>query len=262
MSIPLAIHSSISCHITALIHLLAPHIRHLFTSKTYIEFYCAVWKGQGWANTTKMWVLIQRRIWIIQCLIFNQKTGKDEKRCLFNSISLFCTEINPWWMRGDMQKENQFISKYSIDYKERISSDSCLVSLPYITRALDPARTLEYALAAHPSSLQSGAASCSALCSAQCCRLCLTLDGRRGHTELIQARSNNMAGTIIQEALFVLISLYTLHSIFRSGQLDCMEMDRWTHLCGDGQKPLNNVKGHKNTDSRHISTLMVNIKTI
>ena len=190
------------------------------------------------------------------------KNRKGWKECLFNSISLFCTEINPWWMRGDMQKENQFISKYSIDYKERISSDSCHVSLPYITRALDPARTLEYALAAHPSSLQSGAASCSALCSAQCCRLCLTLDGRRGHTELIQARSNNMAGIIIQEALFVLISLYTLHSIFRSGQLSCMEMDRWTHLCGDGQKPLNNVKGHKNTDSRHISTLMVNIKTI
>lgn len=50
--------------------------------------------------------------------------------------------------------------------KRGLSSDSCHVSLPYITRALDPARTLEYALAARPSSLQTGAASCSALCSA------------------------------------------------------------------------------------------------
>ena len=51
------------------------------------------------ANTTKMWVLIQRRIWIIQCLIFNQKTGKDEKRWLANSINLvYEKNINQWWL--------------------------------------------------------------------------------------------------------------------------------------------------------------------
>ena len=84
----------------------------------------------------------------------------------------------------------------------------------------------------------------------------------RGATELIQERSNNMAGIIIidhsttyQRGICPPVSsLHTLHSNFWSG-LSWLDTLVWWR-----PKPLNNEKGRKNTDSRHISTLMVNIK--
>ena len=160
---------------TPFIHLLAPLARHPFTSKL-MALYCAVWR----ANTTKM--LIQRRISIIQCLIFNQKTGKDERmRCL--------AELNFCTVRGkdhSMLDYDDMKNVFKCWFKNILWMERVLDQTPGMSDALHYTRTwprtharVRARRAPQLTAVWRGIMQ-QRLCRAQCCRHCLTLAGWRG----------------------------------------------------------------------------------